>query len=150
MLKKTEPDWQKKCGLVKERSDKDGKTEWVLQEHVDEFKAKGAEFMRNKYGVKENDPDRKDRTTTEKERAVASAEEALGKIRAEERTLSLSSDDTEKFKKTYRDLPVAPLSNRGQQIVGSGGSAANPADGERGATIHYAGTCNNSCHCAIA
>ena len=148
MLKKTEPDWQKKCGLVKERSDKDGKTEWVLPEHVDEFKAEGADFMRKKYGVKENDD--LDRTIAKKD-AVASAKVALGKIRADERSLSLSSDDTEKFKKTYRDLPVAPLSNRGQQIVGSGGSAANPAGGQRGATtIHYAGTCNNSCHCAIA
>ena len=148
MLKKTEPDWQKKCGLVKERSDKDGKTEWVLQEHIDEFKAEGADFMRKKYGVKENDD--LDRTIAKKD-AVASAKVALGKIRADERSLSLSSDDTEKFKKTYRDLPVAPLSNRGQQIVGSGGSAADPAGGQRGATtIHYAGTCNNSCHCAIA
>ena len=104
--------------------------------------------MRKKYGVKENDD--LDRTIAKKD-AVASAKVALGKIRADERSLSLSSDDTEKFKKTYRDLPVAPLSNRGQQIVGSGGSAANPAGGQRGATtIHYAGTCNNSCHCAIA
>ena len=91
-------------------------------------------------------------------RAVASAEKALGEIR-------LSSDDTEKFKKTYRDLPAVALS-RPQQMSGSNGSAAaivtqpNPQENADVKEVLLkaqellakanGGTCSNSCNCAIA
>ena len=73
MLKKTAPDWQKTCGLVKEVSSK-GETEWVLEKHAAEFKKKGADFIKKKYGPK-NDPER----TAAKKDAVAKAEKELKK-----------------------------------------------------------------------
>ena len=41
LLKKSFPDWKDTCGLVLETA-RDGTSEWVLPEHVEEFKAKGA------------------------------------------------------------------------------------------------------------
>jgi len=93
-----------------------------------------------------------------KTRAVASAEKALGEIR-------LSSDDTEKFKKTYRDLPAVALS-RPQQMSGSNGSAAaivTQPNSQENADVKEvllkaqellakanSGTCSNSCNCIVA
>ena len=78
--------WQEACGLVKEVSSK-GETEWVLARHAAEFKDKGADFIRETYGVK-GDPER----TTAKKDAVAKAESELKAIEADTQSLAVAYD----------------------------------------------------------
>tara|TARA_B100000459_G_scaffold133172_1_gene88268 strand:- start:52 stop:2280 length:2229 start_codon:yes stop_codon:yes gene_type:complete len=80
--------WQEACGLVKEVSSK-GETEWVLEKHAAEFKDYGAEYIKETYGVKKEDPER----TAAKKDAVAKAESELKAIEeADTKSLAVAYD----------------------------------------------------------
>jgi len=137
--------WQKDCGLVKETS-KEGKTEWILEEHAAEFKEYGAEFITNTYGVKSVDPGK----TADKQRAVKNAQEALKEIDPDEKIFKLTNKKL--------DSPPNDLQNIGndhsnqatrskselQNIYND--NASHALDG--GTIIHNHNYCPS--HCAIS
>ena len=132
--------------------------EWVLEKYAAEFKDKGADFIRETYGVKADDPRRKIAT----QRAVEKAQEELEGIRSEpadKRGFSLSKLEADKFAERYRDLGPSRLdSSNGsraatqpisqEQVVALNEAVVNALAKANGRTT--SGTCNNNCHCVVA